>query len=328
MIFFIVFSFGLSKRKGDAAFHQQKSDSTFDQFLAEDVFIDFWKGEQLSCVISAEQIVHRDRMSKLFRYHNLKEIYFSNFKFEYYENEKEFKSGKSLNCIIGTVLVQDIIDIFFSNNCNFQMAQSFQRNKPSRKKLRQLFTKNEKKDSSLNGPEVIFNHHTENSNYKVLTNIRIDNLLIEIHRNIGSCLRILSDHASVSLLSRNITLSGNVSITDTKNKTITAPEATWVYETNDIIFPQGYVLYPFKEQKQAIFSMNSSGELTKSTNGQKNVNTKDILVEMEKMLENQLIAPVLNAFYLSILTEGKVDFSTLKRVLEEKKQPDSDLVTQ
>ena len=117
--------------------------------------------------------------------------------------------------------------------------------------------------------------------------------------------------------------TGNISITDINDKTISAPKAIWVNETNDIIFPKGYILYPFKDQKQAIFSMNASGELTKSTNGQNNGNTKDMLVEMEKMLENQFIAPVLNAFYISILTKGKVEFSTLKKVLEEKKQPDS-----
>ena len=175
LILLAVLVFGLITRKAVPPSHEKKSDSVYDQFLAEDVFIDLWRGERLFCSITAEQILHRDRTSRLFRYHNLKEIYFSNLRFEYHQDEKDLQSGKSIPDIIGNIIIKDVIDSFVQGEGYSQATQKFSTN------------------NTVSKP-----------NYKILTKIQIDHLLISIHRDNGSSVKIFSDHASVYLQSRNI----------------------------------------------------------------------------------------------------------------------------
>jgi hypothetical protein len=260
---------------------------TYDQFSAKNVLIKSFNDGKLIFVSKAKKIIHRDRTTELFRYHNLKELYFLDLTLEFFLGESNFLLKKSVPNMVEDRLTKNIVGIFLKKDNNVQIIGN----------------------SNINNIIYII----EKPDYKIITRAVTDNFLIIVHFTNNSSVKISSDNAVINFESHNIEFKKNFSIIDTRNKKITAPEAIWIYNSNHLFFPKGYILFPFKHRKKASFFIDKYGRLKKLANPLTAPLKKDKIDEMEEIIEAKFIAPYLNAIYTSLLTKGKIDFSIFKK---------------
>jgi hypothetical protein len=265
--------------KNDTKSHKMRK--IYDQFSAKNVLIKSFNGGRLFSIAKADRIIHRDRTTRFYRYHNLKELYFPSLVMEFFLDESNFLSDRSIPHMVKTAMTQDIGSMFIEKDT----AQ---------------IVNNSDINSMLHKPD-----------YRLITRAVIDNFSIILYFPNNSSVKVSSGNAVINFESKNIEFKKNFSIIDTQNKKIAAPEAVWIYNSNHLFFPKGYILFPFRKNHMACFFLDNSGRLKKSKNSLKQKIKKDTIDEAEEQLA-ELIAPYLNVLYTSLLTKGKIDSTIFK----------------
>jgi hypothetical protein len=182
-----------------------------------------------------------------------------------------------------------------------------------KEKVVNIFLKNDDNLRVEDDPYLNIINTVAKPDYEIITRIIIDNLFIKLHDKNKSPVEISSDSAVINVDLRNIEFKGNFSIVDANNKKIIAHEAVWTYKSNLIYFPRGCTLHSLRYRQQASFFIDASGNLKQTRNPVNEKFRKDRIEEMEKILVTKYIAPYFNSFYVSLLTNGKLDSSIFKK---------------
>jgi len=258
--------------KNDTKSHKMRK--IYDQFSAKNVLIKSFNGKRLFSIAKADSIIRRDRTARFYRYHNLKELYFSNLTLEFFPDKSNLFSEKSIPKMVKTIMRDNIGGMFIR----------------------------EDDINIMDGSEI--ENYFKKPDYKLMTRAIIDNFTIILHIENDKFIKVSSGNAVINFESKNIEFKKNFSIIDTRNKKITAPEAIWIYNSNHLFFPKGYISFPFKYREKASFFIDKYGRLKKLANPSTTPLKKDKIDEIEKIIEAKFIMPYLNALYSSLLTKS------------------------
>jgi hypothetical protein len=226
-----LFLFLNSKKAGDDEIlaendAQNFTEKDYDNFRAEHVSVIRKRDNKPHFVLTADEIIHRKRFSKLFLYQNLKEIYISGAKINIYLNNRA-SSGNNL------LPVDEINDIFRSLG---------------------------KQPTSL---DDYYAGKVADSDLDLLSRIYFENLALDIYYPAGKKISFTSLYAAVTSDFNNLVFSGTVNFTDTMQRKFAASKVVWSTKYNGIYFPEGYTLHNSQYRNKLFYAVNKDGDFSR-----------------------------------------------------------------
>lgn len=203
----------------------------YDNFWANDISIVKRQDNSILFSLSVNKIVHRKRISKLFVYQNLKEIYMSGVKIDTYPDDNALKAPESKDKNI-TLPVDDI-------------GSSF---------------------TSLGKPSTPIEEYLAGNadiNLDLLSRLLLEDLSINIHLANNKKIFLAAKSARINIDLENIVLEGAVKVVASDGKELYASEAVWSKKFNGIYLPNGYTLQNEQRKRKAFFVLNTKGEFLK-----------------------------------------------------------------
>lgn len=195
-------------------------------FMAENVLLKKKEGERTVFSISVRRVLSRNRSSKFFVYHNLKEMYMSGVTIDAYASENRwFRQGQKIAASYSSEGVA-------SKRCDSR----------SRRLVIPLaeigisFT-------AFGDPSTSIRDYLAGCydiNLEVLTRFVIDDLMMHIHLPERRMFSILAKHARINMDAENIIFDGQVSFLSSRGQELSATQAVWSGIHDGIYFPNGY----------------------------------------------------------------------------------------
>jgi hypothetical protein len=201
------------------------AEKMYDNFRAENVSLTRKKNNKLFFALTAEEIIHRKRFSRLFLYQNLKEVYISGAKIDIYFN--------TLSSAGNNLLMDEIHDI-----------------------LRSLGKESTSIDEYSSGK-------VSDSDLDLLSRIFFENLSLNIYYPAGKKISFTSLYAAVTSDFNNLVFSGTVNFTDTMQRKFAAPKVVWSTKYNGIYFPEGYTLHNSQYRNKSFYAVNKDGDFSR-----------------------------------------------------------------
>jgi len=205
---------------------QNFTEKNYDNFRAEHVSIIRKKNNKPHFVLTADEIIHRKRFSKLFLYQNLKEIYISGAKIDIYLNNMA-SSGNNL------LPVDEMNDIFRSLG---------------------------KQPTSLND---YYAGKVADSDLDLLSRIFFENLSLNIYYSDRKKISLSSLYAAITPDLNNLVFSGTVQFTDSIQRKFISSKVVWSKKHNGIYFPEGYTLHNSQQRNKSFYTVNKDGDFTR-----------------------------------------------------------------
>jgi hypothetical protein len=204
------------------------AEKIYDNFRAENVSLTRKKNNKLFFALTAEEIIHRKRFSRLFLYQNLKEVYISGAKIDIYFN--------TLTSAGNNLLMDEMHDI-----------------------LRSLGKESTSIDEYSSGK-------VSDADLDLLSRIYFENLTLDIYYPAGKKISFTSLYATVSSDFHNLVFSGTVHFTDTMQREFIASKVVWSTKYNGIYFPEGYTLGNSQHRKALFYAVNRDGDFSRLWN--------------------------------------------------------------
>ena len=246
---FVSSSVILTKNSKSSNLKPQIGTRYYDNFAADKIHI-VKRGEdnRLLFSISADKVVHRKRISRLFVYQNLKEIYMKVVKIDFYPHDN-VSINKNENIAIP---VNDIGGSFISLG------------KP---------------------PTPIEDYLAGRVDVKLdlLTRLLFEDLSINIHLPNSKKISLAARSAHINTDFKNIIMEGAVRIIASDGKELIAPEAVWSKKFNGVYLPDGYILPDGFHQRKAFFVINQNGKFLRMS-GTPDITYTDFIDEKENVL--------------------------------------------
>lgn len=220
----------------------------YDNFKIENISIERRENNRTLFILSADKVIHRKRISRIFVYQNLKEIYMPGVRIDFYPYDKTSVSRYE-NIAIP---VADIVDSFTSLG------------KPPTSR-----------EDYLAGNSDI--------NLDLLTRILLEDLSFNIHLPSKKTLFITAKVARISPDFENIVLGGSISIVSSDGKDLHTLEAVWSKKYNGFYFPKGYTLQNKEHKKRTFFTLNAKGKFSE-VSPIPEIEYTDLIEEKEKVL--------------------------------------------
>jgi hypothetical protein len=205
---------------------QNFTEKDYDNFRVEHVSVIRKRDNKPHFVLTADEIVHRKRFSKLFLYQNLKEIYISGAKIDIYLNNRA-SSGKNL------LPVDEMNEIFRSLG---------------------------KQPTSLNDYSA---GKVADSDLDLLSRIFFENLSLNIYYPDRKKISFSALYAAVTPDLNNLVFSGTVQLTDSMRRKFISSKVVWSKKHNGIYFPEGYTLHKSHYRKESFYAMRENGDFLK-----------------------------------------------------------------
>jgi len=205
---------------------QNFTERNYDNFRVEHISVIRKKDNKPYFVLTANEIIHRKRFSKLFLYQNLKEIYISGAKIDIYLNNK-VSSGNNL------LPVDEMIDIFRSLG---------------------------KLPTSLNDYSA---GKVADSDLDLLSRIFFENLSLNIYYPDRKKISFSTLYAAVTPDLHNLVFSGTVQFTDSMQRKFVSSKVVWSKKHNGIYFPEGYTLHNSQERNESFYAVNKDGDFSR-----------------------------------------------------------------
>lgn len=224
---------------------RDKPEEYYDNFRVDRVSLLKRQDGKILFSLSADKVIHRKRISRLFVYQNLKEIYISGVKVDIYLYNNESSRHKNI-----VLPVDDIGGTFASLG------------KP---------------------PTPIEDYLSGNAdiNLDLLTRLLIEDLSINIHLPHDKKVSLSAKYARINIDLENMVLE-EARVIALNGKELAAPQAVWSKRFNGIYFPEGYTLQNEQRKGKTFFVINREGELIKSLKVPE-IEYKDILEDREKV---------------------------------------------
>jgi len=204
------------------------AEKMYDNFRAENVSLIRKKDNKLFFVLTAEEIIHRKRFSRLFLYQNLKEVYISGAKIDIYFN--------ALSSAGNNLLMDEIHDI-----------------------LRSLG----KESTSI---DEYFSGKVPDSDLDLLSRIFFENLSLNIYYPDRKKISFSALYATVTPDLNNLVFSGTVQFTDSMRRKFVSSKVVWSKKHNGIYFPEGYTLHNSQQKGESFYAANKDGDFTRLWN--------------------------------------------------------------
>jgi len=204
------------------------AEKMYDNFRAENVSLIRKKDNKLFFVLTAEEIIHRKRFSRLFLYQNLKEVYISGAKIDIYFN--------TLSSAGNNLLMDEIHDI-----------------------LRSLG----KESTSI---DEYFSGKVPDSDLDLLSRIFFENLSLNIYYPNRKKISFSALYAAVTPDLNNLVFSGTVQFTDSMRRKFVSSKLVWSKKHNGIYFPEGYTLHNSQQRNKSFYAVNKDGDFTRLWN--------------------------------------------------------------
>jgi hypothetical protein len=208
---------------------ENSTEKDYDNFRAEHVSVIRKKHNKPHFVLTADEIIHRKRFSKLFLYQNLKEIYISGAKIDIYLNNRA-SSGNNL------LPVDEMNDIFRSLG---------------------------KQPTSLND---YYAGKVADSDLDLLSRIYFENLSLNIYYTDRKKISFSALYAAVTPDLNNLVFSGTVQFTDSMRRKFISSKVVWSKKHNGIYFPEGYTLHNSQLRNESFYALNKDGDFTRLWN--------------------------------------------------------------
>jgi hypothetical protein len=207
---------------------KDKPEGHYDNFRVNKISIVKKEDNRILFSLSADMIIHRKRISKLFVYQNLKEICMSGVMIDIYPyNMRSVNRHKNI-----AIPIDDIGSSFTSLG------------KPSTP-IEEYLAGNADIDLDL------------------LTRLLLENLSINIHLPDNKKIVLAAKSARINVDLENIVLEGPVKVITSDGKELYASEAVWSKKFNGIYLPDGYALQNEQHKGKAFFAINTKGEFLK-----------------------------------------------------------------
>ena len=200
------------------------AEKMYDNFRAENVSLIRKKDNKLFFVLTAEEIIHRKRFSRLFLYQNLKEVYISGAKIDIYFN--------ALSSAGNNLLMDEIHDI-----------------------LRSLG----KESTSI---DEYFSGKVPDSDLDLLSRIFFENLSLNIYYPDRKKISFSALYATVTPDLNNLVFSGTVQFTDSVRRKFVSSKVVWSKKHNGIYFPEGYTLHNSQYRNKSFYAVNKDGDFS------------------------------------------------------------------
>jgi len=204
------------------------AEKMYDNFRAENVSLIRKKDNKLFFVLTAEEIIHRKRFSRLFLYQNLKEVYISGAKIDIYFN--------ALSSAGNNLLMDEIHDI-----------------------LRSLG----KESTSI---DEYFSGKVPDSDLDLLSRIFFENLSLNIYYPDRKKISFSALYATVTPDLNNLVFSGTVQFTDSMRRKFVSSKVVWSKKHNGIYFPEGYTLHNSQYRNKSFYAVNKDGDFSRLWN--------------------------------------------------------------
>jgi len=201
------------------------AEKMYDNFRAENVSLIRKKDNKLFFVLTAEEIIHRKRFSRLFLYQNLKEVYISGAKIDIYFN--------ALSSAGNNLLMDEIHDI-----------------------LRSLG----KESTSI---DEYFSGKVPDSDLDLLSRIFFENLSLNIYYPDSKKISFSALYASVTPDLNNLVFSGTVQFTDSMRRKFVSSKVVWSKKHNGIYFPEGYTLHNSQHRNKSFYAVSKEGDFSR-----------------------------------------------------------------
>lgn len=208
---------------------QNFTEKNYDNFRAEHVSVIRKRDNKPHFILTADEIIHRKRFSKLFLYQNLKEIYISGAKIDIYLNNRA-SSGNNL------LPVDEMNDIFRSLG---------------------------KQPTSLND---YYAGKVADSDLDLLSRIFFENLSLNIYYPNRKKISFSALYAAVTPDLNNLVFSGAVQFTDSMRRKFVSSKVVWSKKHNGIYFPEGYTLHNSQQRDESFYAVNKEGDFTRLWN--------------------------------------------------------------
>lgn len=205
------------------------SEKTYDDFTAENVSLVKKRNSNIFFTLTANKVTHRKRISKLFVYQNIKEIFISGAK----------------------------MDIFIYNNSSPLTSND---NSPFIAEIISIPTSFGKPPTSI---EDYLNSKVRDSDLEILSRMIFEDISINIYLSENKRISITSINATINADLENIVFAGDVKITDSNNRYFCSSKAVWSQKYKGIYFPEGYVIKNREYKNKALYSINEQGEFLK-----------------------------------------------------------------
>lgn len=225
---------------------QTDTNSTlYDKFAIEGIdIVNRGEDNRITFSLSADKVVHRKRISKLFVYQNLKEIYLS---------------GVKINIFNSLNKKQNSNQIAFNDMGNSLISLG----KPST----QI-------EDFIEGKADI--------GMDFLTRMLFENLYINMYFSHGNKISIEATTATLNTDFKNIILKGMVKIVSSDSREFNTSEAVWSKKYNGIYFPKGYSIEKSLNKGEAFFVISQNGKFTRLSDMPK-IDYIDWIEEKEEM---------------------------------------------
>jgi hypothetical protein len=232
MVIFLYSSIHNEKPKGDNLQPnislRDKPEGHYDNFRVNKISIVTKEENRILFSLSADMIIHRKRISKLFVYQNLKEICMSGVMIDIYPyNMHSINKHKNI-----AIPIDDIGSSFTSLG------------KPSTP-IEEYLAGNADTDLDL------------------LTRLLLEDLSINIHLPDNKKIVLAARSARINVDLENIVLEGPVKVITSDGKELYASEAVWSKKFNGIYLPDGYALQNEQHKGKAFFAINTKGEFSR-----------------------------------------------------------------
>jgi hypothetical protein len=224
----------------------------YDNFKINNISIERRENNRVLFILSADKVIHRKRISKIFVYQNLKEIFMSGVRIDFYPYDKTH-ANEYKNIVIP---ISDIADSFISLG------------KPPASR-----------EDYLEGNSDV--------NLDLLTRIFLEDLSFNIHLPSGRMFSISTKVARINPDFENIVLGGPTSIVSPDGKNLHTLEVVWSKKYNGFYFPGGYTLQNKEYKKRTFFTMNAKGKFSE-VSPIPEIDYTDIIEEKEKVLYTYL----------------------------------------
>ena len=205
------------------------TEKNYDNFRVEHVSVIRKKDNKPHFILTADEVIHRKRFSKLFSYQNLKEIYISGAKIDIYLNNISSSGNSSL-------LFDEMNEIFASLGKQSTSLDDYSAGKVA--------------DSDLD----------------LLSRIFFENFSLNIYYPAGKKLSFSALYASVNPDLNNLVFSGTVQFTDSMQRKFISSKVVWSKKHNGIYFPEGYTLLNSQQRNESFYAVNKDGDFTRLWN--------------------------------------------------------------
>ncbi|MFZ3135887.1 MAG: hypothetical protein WA126_00680 [Thermodesulfovibrionales bacterium] len=207
---------------------ENQSEENYDNFRIENISIVRKENNRTFFSLTADEIVHRKRFSKLFHYQNLKEIHLSGVKLDIYMNNISSDTNENIS-----IPLDDISNVFASLG---------------------------KQPTSLND---YFEGKVQDRDLDLLSRIIFEKVSINIHYSDKKKVSVAAENAAVHFDSQNIVFTGSVKITDPLSRKLHASKAVWSKQFNGIYFPEGYTFHNSQYRNKSFYAVSKDGDFSR-----------------------------------------------------------------